>query len=149
MILYSKTPSDGTCLVKPLEGFCDVGCHFVVVLHFSFLICHFSLLICHTKQRLLINLLKGLKMCIINITKVLLVVKTDEKKFFSQVQFLRIRLLIRSATTIISQQPWKHKAAATLISSHKLQNNCSLQNYISEYKCKNYVNLCEFMLIYG
>ena len=66
---------------------------------------------------------------------------------FFQVQFLRIRLLNRSATTLISQQPWKHKAAATLTSNHKLQNNCSLKKYISEHKYKNYVNLCK--LIYN
>ena len=112
---------------------------------FKIVISHFSFLICHTKQRLLINLLKGLKMCIINITKVLFAVKTLIKKYFFQVQFLRIRLLNRSATTLISQQPWKHKAAATLISNHKLQNNCSLKKYISEHKYKNYVNSCEFI----
>ena len=57
----------------------------IVIYHLSFVICHFSFVICHTKQRLLINLLKGLKMCIINITKVLLMVKTLIKKilFFS------------------------------------------------------------------
>ena len=122
----------------------------IVIYHLSFVTCHLSFVICHTKKRLLINLLKGLKMCIINIAKVLLVVKTLIKKniFFFQVQFLRIRLLSRSATTLISQQSWKHKAAATLISNRKLLNNCSLRKYISEYKCKNYVNLCEFMWIY-
>ena len=91
-------------------------------------------------------LLKGLKMCIINITKVLLVVKTLIKKiyiYFFQVQFLRIILLNRLATTLISQQPGKHNAVATLISKYKLQNNCSLKKYISERKCKDYVNLCE------
>ena len=114
---------------------------------FKTVICHLSFVICHTKQRFLINILKGGKMCIINIAKVLLVAITLMKKilFFFQVQFLRIRLLSRSATTLISQQPWKHKAAATLISNHKLQNNCSLKKYISEHKYKNYVNLCEFM----
>ena len=67
--------------------------------------------------------------------------------FFSR--FLRIRLLNKSATTLISQQPWKHKAGATLISNHKLQNNCFLKKYISEHKYNNYVNSCEFMWIYG
>ena len=116
----------------------------------------------------------------INITNVLLLVKTLMKKYyffqvqflkilfffrfsfwkyyffpgsvfenitFFQVQFLRIRLLNRSATTLISQQPGKHKAAATLISNYKLQNNCSLKKYISKHKYKNYVNLCK--LIYN
>ena len=71
----------------------------------------------------------------------------DKKNIiFFQAQFLRIRLLNRSATTLISQQPGKHKAAAaTLISNHKLQNNCSLKKNISEHKCKNYVNLSKFM----
>ena len=40
-----------------------------------------------------------------------------------------------------NQQPRKHKVAATLINNHKLQNNYSLKKYISEHKCKNYVNL--------
>ena len=74
----------------------------------------------------------------------------DKKILFFWFSVLdKIRLSSRSATTLISQQPWKHKAAATLISNHKLQNNCSLKKYISEHKCKNYVNLCEFMWIYG
>ena len=34
--LDSKTPSDGTCLGELLGGFCDVGCYFIVVLHFTF-----------------------------------------------------------------------------------------------------------------
>ena len=54
----------------------------IVIYHLSFVICHFSFVICRTKQRLLINLLKRLKMCIINITKVLLVVKTLLKKCY-------------------------------------------------------------------
>ena len=56
----------------------------------------------------------------VNFAKVLLVVKTLIKKYyyFFQVQFLRIRLSGRSATTLISQQPWKYKAAATLIRNH-------------------------------
>ena len=51
-----------------------------------------SFLISHTKQRLLINHLKGLKMCIINITKVFTCDKNFDKKniFFFQVQFLKI-----------------------------------------------------------
>ena len=66
----------------------------------------------------------------------------DKKILFFWFSVLdKIRLSSRSATTLISQQPWKHKAAATLISNHKLQNNCSLKKYISEHKCKNYVNL--------
>ena len=128
----------------------------IVICHLSFLISHFSFLISYLsffiyhllfKQRLLINLLKGLKMCIINIANVLLVVKILIKKilFFWFSVLDKIRLSSRSATTLISQQPWKHKAAATLISNHKLQNNCSLKKYISEHKCKNYVNWCEFM----
>ena len=88
----------------------------------------------------------------INITKVFTCGENFDKKkiIFFQVQFSKIRLLNRSATTLISQQPWKDKAAAaTLISNHKLQNNCSLKKYISEHKYKNYVNSCEFMWIYG
>ena len=87
----------------------------------------------------------------INITKAFTCGENfDKKKFiFFQVQFLKIRLLNRSAITLINQQPWKHKSAATLISNHKLQNNCSLKKYISEHKYKNYVNSCEFMWIYG
>ena len=87
----------------------------------------------------------------INITKVFTCGENFDKKkiIFFQVQFSKIRLLNRSATTLISQQPWKHKPAATLISNHKLQNNCSLKKYISEHKYKNYVNSCEFMWIYG
>ena len=86
----------------------------------------------------------------VNIAKVLLVVKTLKKNIFFWFSVLdSIRLSSRSATTLINQQPWKHKAAATLISNHKLQNNCYLKKYISEYKCKNYVNLSEFMWIYG
>ena len=42
------------------------------------------------------------------------------KVFFFQVQFLRIRWLSRSATTLISQQPWKHKAVDKLNSNHQL-----------------------------
>ena len=34
-----------------------------------------------------------------------------------------------------NQQPWKHKAVATLISNHKLQNNCSLKKCISKHRC--------------
>ena len=34
--LDSQTPSDGTCLGELLGGFCGVGCHFIVVLHFTF-----------------------------------------------------------------------------------------------------------------
>ena len=54
---------------------------------------------------------------------------------------------VRMSTTHINfdDKKIKHKGAATLISNHKLQNNCSLKKYISEHKCKNYVNLCEFM----
>ena len=123
----------------------------IVIYHCSFVICHFSFVICHKKQRLLINLLKALKMCIINITEAFTCGENFDKKniICFQVQFSKIRLLNRSATTLISQQPWKHKAAATLISNHKLQNNCSLKKYISEHKYKNYVNSCEFMRIYG
>ena len=70
----------------------------------------------------------------------------DKKILFFWFSVLdKIRLSSRSATTLISQQPWKHKAAATLISNHKLQNNCSLKKYISEHKYKNYMNLCEFI----
>ena len=36
LTLDSKTPSDGTCLGEPPGGFCDVGCHFVL-LFISFL----------------------------------------------------------------------------------------------------------------
>ena len=85
----------------------------------------------------------------VNIAKFYLWWKFWKKIFFWFSILDRIRLSSRSATTVISQQPWKHKAAATIISNHKLQNNCSLKKYISEYKCKNYVNLCEFMWIYG
>ena len=68
----------------------------------------------------------------------LLVVKTLIKKhYFSGSVLDRIKLSSRLATTLISQQSWKHKAAATLISNHKLQNNCSPKKYISEHKCKN------------
>ena len=84
-------------------------------------------------------------MFIINITKVFTCGENFD--YFFQVQFLRIRLLNRSATTLISQQPGKHKAAAALISNYKLQNNCSLKKYISKHKYKNYVNLCK--LIYN
>ena len=31
----------------------------------------------------------------------------------------------------------KYRAAATLISNHKLSNNCSLKKYISEHKCSS------------
>ena len=57
----------------------------------------------------------------------------NNPQFFDSV-LDRIRLASRSATT--------------LISNHKLQNNCSLKKYISKYKYKNYVNLCEFMWVY-
>ena len=71
----------------------------------------------------------------VSIAKVLLVVKTLIKKYYFFDSVLdRIRLSSRSATT--------------LISNHKLQNNCSLKKYISKYKYKNYVNLCEFMWVY-
>ena len=36
LTLGSKTSSDGTCLGEPPGGFCDVGCHFVL-LFISFL----------------------------------------------------------------------------------------------------------------
>ena len=65
----------------------------------------------------------------------------DKKYYFFDSVLDRIRVSSRSATTLISQQPWKHKSAATLICNHKLQNNCYLKKYISEYECKNYVNL--------
>ena len=61
----------------------------------------------------------------------------DKKHYFFGSVLDRIKLSSRSATTLISQQSWKHKATATLISNHKLQNNCFLKKYISEHKCKN------------
>ena len=84
----------------------------------------------------------------VNIANVLLIFDKKVLVFWFSV-LDRIRLSSRSATKLISQQPWKHKAAATLISSHKLQNNCFIKKYISGHRCKNDVNLCEFMWIYG
>ena len=84
----------------------------------------------------------------VNIANVLLIFDKKVLVFWFSV-LDRIRLSSRSATTLISQQTWKHKAAATLISSHKLQNNCFIKKYISGHRCKNDVNLCEFMWIYG
>ena len=43
----------------------------------------------------------------------------DKKKYFFGSFLDRIRLSSGSVTTLISQQPWKHKAAATRISNHK------------------------------
>ena len=54
----------------------------IVICHFSFPISHLSFLICHTKQRLLLNLLKGLKMCIINIAKVFTCSENFDKKYY-------------------------------------------------------------------
>ena len=51
LTLDSKTPSDCTCLREPLGGFCDVGCDFVVVLHFIFDL-HFVVVL-HFVSRLL------------------------------------------------------------------------------------------------
>ena len=34
LTLDSKTPCNGTCLGEPLGGFSNVGCYFIVVLHF-------------------------------------------------------------------------------------------------------------------
>ena len=55
----------------------------------------------------------------VNIANVLLIFDKKVLVFWFSV-LDRIRLSSRSATTLISQQPWKHKAAATLISNHKL-----------------------------
>ena len=55
------------------------------------------------------------------------------------------KILIKKYYFFGSEQLWKHKTVATLIS----KNNCSLKKYFSEHKYKNYVNLCEFMWIYG
>ena len=68
-----------------------------------------------------------------------------ENIIFFQVQFWKKNFFSGSVFELISQQPWKHKAAATLINIHKLLNNCSLKKYISKHKYKNYVNLCEFI----
>ena len=38
---------------------------------------------------------------------------------FFQVQFSKILIFFRFSFELISQQPWKHKAAATLINNHK------------------------------
>ena len=54
----------------------------IVIYHLSFVTCHLSFVICHTKKRLLINLLKGLKMCIINIAKVFTCGENFDKKIF-------------------------------------------------------------------
>ena len=53
LTLDSKTPSDCTCLREPLGGFCDVGCDFVVVLHFIFDL-HFVVVL-HFVSRLLFH----------------------------------------------------------------------------------------------
>ena len=55
------------------------------------------------------------------------------------------KILIKKYYFFGSEQLWKHKTVAILISNHKLQNSCSLKKHISEHKYKNYVNLCEFM----
>ena len=51
LTLDSKTPGNGTCLVEPLGGFSNGGCHFIVVVHF---ICdlHFAVVL-HFISRLL------------------------------------------------------------------------------------------------
>ena len=58
----------------------------------------------------------------INITKVFTCGENFNKKICFQVQFLKI-FFSGSVFKLISEQPWKYKAAATLISNHKLQNN--------------------------
>ena len=67
LTLDSKTHSDGTCLGEPLRGFCDVACHFIVVLHFIFgfpqSVTHLKFVFIH-----------------VNIAKVSLAVKTLIKK---------------------------------------------------------------------
>ena len=114
----------------------------IVTCHFSFLISHFSY-----KAKAFGKSFKGVKNVYYQYYKSFNCGENFDKKiFFLLFSVLdKIRLSSRSATTLISQQPWKHKAAATLISNHKLQNNCSLKKYISEHKYKNYVNSCEFI----
>ena len=114
----------------------------VLEINLSFLIFHLSY-----KSKVLDKSFKGVKNVYYQYHKNFTCGENFDKKniYFFQVQFLRIGLLNRSATTLISQQPWKYEAVATLISNHKLQNNYSLKKYISEYKCKNYVNSCEFI----
>ena len=84
----------------------------------------------------------------INITKVFTCGENFYKKYVFRFSFWKSSFFSGSVFKLISEQPWKYKAAATLISNHKLQNNCSLKKYISEHKYKNYVNSCEFMWIY-
>ena len=112
----------------------------IVIYHLSFLISHLSY-----KAKAFDKSFKDGKMC--QYCKSFTFGENFDKKyyFFWFSVLDKIRLSSRSATTLISQQPWKHKAAATLISNHKLQNNCSLKKYISEHKYKNYVNSCEFI----
>ena len=135
-----------------MSKFKIVICHFLFLIsHFSLLISHFSFVIFHLsfviQAKTFDKSFEGVKNVYYQYCKSFTCGENFDKKilFFWFSVLDRIRLSSRSATTLISQQPWKHKAAATLISNHKLQNNCSLKKYISEHKCKNYVNSCEFM----
>ena len=123
-----------------------------VRLRLSFVICHFLFFISHLsyKAKTFDKSFKGVKNVYYQYYKSFTCDENVDKKtlFFLQVQFLKILFFSGSVFELISQQPWKHKAAAaTLISNHKLQNNCSFKKCISEYKCKNYVNSCEFIWI--
>ena len=61
----------------------------------------------------------------------------NPKFVFKHVKTETVLLVVKTLIKNIEQQPWKHKAAVTLISSHKSknQNNCSLRKCISEHGC--------------